>query len=113
MSMDEQALDRWRRTVQAEELARLPQVQERFETASGIEVKDVYTALDVQPGVHQELPGLYPMTRGIRANMYRNRPFTRRQVVGLGTARDANQRHKYVIAQGQTGLSNDFDLPTI
>jgi methylmalonyl-CoA mutase N-terminal domain/subunit len=111
--MDEQTLDRWRRTVQADELARLPQVRERFETASGIEVKDAYTALDLRPAVHEEVPGVYPMTRGIRANMYRNRPFTRRQVVGLGTARDANQRHKYVITQGQTGLSNDFDLPTI
>jgi len=111
--MDEQRLDTWRATVKAEELAKLPQVRDRFQTASGIEVKDVYTALDVRPGAHEELPGLFPMTRGIRANMYRSRSFTRRQVVGLGTALDANRRHRYVIAQGQTGLSNDFDLPTI
>lgn len=111
--MDEKTIETWRATVKAEELARLPEVQARFTTASGLPVKDLYTRLDVREAAHEELPGVYPMTRGIRAGMYRTRPFTRRQVVGLGTARDANRRHKYVIAQGQTGLSNDFDLPTI
>ncbi len=111
--MDEKTIEAWRRTVKAEELARLPEVKTSFTTASGMPVKDLYTALDLRPEVHNELPGVYPMTRGIRAGMYRSKPFTRRQVVGLGTAREANRRHKYVIAQGQTGLSNDFDLPTI
>lgn len=111
--MDEQRIDTWRRNREQQELSRLPEVKERFETISGIEVKDVYTALDVPPHAAEELPGEYPLTRGIRASMYRNKPYTMRQVVGLGTASDANLRHHFVLSQGQTGLSNDFDLPTL
>lgn len=111
--MDEGRIENWRRNLKQKEVERFPESRERFTTASGIEVKDLYTALDVRPSAAGELPGEYPLTRGLYASMYRNRPFTRRQVVGLGTARDANQRHKFVLSQGQTGLSNDFDLPTI
>ena len=85
----------------------------RFETASGIEVKSLYTAADVRSEAGEERPGDYPLTRGIHASMYRERLFTMRQVVGLGTAQDANRRHHFVLSQGQTGLSNDFDLPTL
>jgi methylmalonyl-CoA mutase, N-terminal domain len=111
--MDEGTIKRWRDALRSEELRRMPEPPGGFRTASGIPVKDLYTTCDVRPEAHEELPGQYPMTRGIRATMYRARPFSRRQVVGYGTARDANLRHKYVLAQGQTGLSNDFDLPTI
>lgn len=111
--MDEQTISAWRRKRVDEELSRIPETKPVFETASGIEVRDVYTNLDVRPEAHETLPGAYPMTRGIRASMYRNRPFTMRQVVGLGTAEHANERHRFVLAQGQTGLSNDFDLPTL
>src|SRR5258708_7316028 len=59
------------------------------------------------------MPGEFPFTRGLHPTMYRARPWTRRQVVGLGTAVDTNRRHKFVMSQGQTGLSNDFDHPTL
>ena len=111
--MDEQIISAWRKKRTEEELSRIPETKKKFKTASGIEVKDVYTSLDVTPETHETLPGLYPLTRGIRASMYRNRPFTMRQVVGLGTAKHANERHRFVLSQGQTGLSNDFDLPTL
>ncbi|MCY4363206.1 MAG: methylmalonyl-CoA mutase family protein [Gammaproteobacteria bacterium] len=111
--MDEQIISAWRKKRTEKELSRIPETKKKFKTASGIEVKDVYTSLDVTPETHETLPGLYPLTRGIRASMYRNRPFTMRQVVGLGTAKHANERHRFVLSQGQTGLSNDFDLPTL
>ena len=111
--MDEKRIAQWRERVKAPELARIPERQSTFTTASGIEVKDIHTADDVRPQAHEELPGEYPFTRGSYASMYRTRLFSQRQVVGLGTARDANRRHHFVLAQGQTGLSNDFDLPTL
>ncbi|MFO1061347.1 MAG: methylmalonyl-CoA mutase family protein [Dongiaceae bacterium] len=111
--MDEKRLAAWRSATKAPEVARFPERQARFATVSGIEVKDVYTARDVSPAAAAELPGEYPLTRGLYASMYRNRMFSRRQVVGLGTAKDANERHRFVLSQGQTGLSNDFDLPTL
>jgi methylmalonyl-CoA mutase, N-terminal domain len=111
--MNAKQIAKWRARRQAEDLSRLSEVKRRFTTASGIEVKDVYTALDVASEAAEELPGAYPMTRGIRASMYRCKPFSMRQVVGLGTAAEANARHLFVLAQGQTGLSNDFDLPTL
>jgi methylmalonyl-CoA mutase N-terminal domain/subunit len=111
--LDEAKLERWRAETRAAELKRFPETSEHFTTASGIDIADLYTHRDVAPEARDELPGEFPFTRGPYASMYRSRMFTRRQVVGLGTARDANLRHKYVLAQGQTGLSNDFDLPTI
>lgn len=90
-----------------------PDDQRRFRSASGLEIKETYTAADMKGMVPDELPGRYPLTRGIHKSMYRERLFTMRQVVGLGTAKDANLRHKFVLSQGQTGLSNDFDLPTL
>lgn len=111
--MDEDRVSRWRTQVTAAEIKRFQELKKPLRTASGIEVKDIYTSNDVNPNVREELPGEYPLTRGIYGSMYRNRPFTRRQVVGLGTAVHANERHRFVLAQGQTGLSNDFDLPTL
>lgn len=87
--------------------------ERRFRSVSGIEIREAYAADDVGGGVAGERPGDYPLTRGIHKSMYRERLFTMRQVVGLGTAEDANRRHKFVLSQGQTGLSNDFDLPTL
>lgn len=111
--MDENRITQWRERIKEPEVVRFPERQARFTTASGIEVKDIYTASDVRPQAQEELPGEYPFTRGPYASMYRSRLFSQRQVVGLGTAKDANRRHQFVLAQGQTGLSNDFDLPTL
>ena len=82
---------------------------------SGIEVKPVYGPEDVQdPDYRKEIgePGEFPFTRGIHQHMYRARPFTMRQYSGFATARETNERFKYLISQGQTGLNVAFDLPT-
>jgi methylmalonyl-CoA mutase, N-terminal domain len=80
------------------------------ETESGIEVKPVYTADDVEGEL--ELPGEYPFTRGPYPDMYRGRPWTIRQYAGFGSAEETNERFRYLLERGQTGLSVAFDLPT-
>ncbi len=82
---------------------------------SGIEIKKVYTAEDVAASGGTDmvgLPGEYPFTRGIHAEMYRKRPWTMRQYTGFGNAEDTNKRFKYLIENGQTGLNVAFDLPS-
>jgi methylmalonyl-CoA mutase N-terminal domain/subunit len=111
--MDETKVTQWRQQVKQPQTARFPERRQEFQSASGIDIKDVYTAIDVRPEVHEDMPGAYPFTRGPYATMYRSRIFSQRQVVGLGTAKDANRRHHFVLEHGQTGLSNDFDLPTL
>jgi methylmalonyl-CoA mutase N-terminal domain/subunit len=83
-----------------------------FETSSGIKIKELY---EVAPaGLEQRLgkPGNYPFTRGVQKDMYRGRLWTMRQYAGFGTAKESNTRYKYLLAQGQSGLSVAFDLPT-
>jgi methylmalonyl-CoA mutase N-terminal domain/subunit len=94
---------------------RQPESRERYTTASGIPVHRVYTPEDVADTPFEEigLPGRYPFTRGPYPTMYRGRPWTMRQIAGYGTGADTNQRFRYLIAQGQTGLSVDFDMPTL
>ena len=81
---------------------------------SGIEIKTIYTAEDVAAsgGLDTSLAGEPPFTRGIHANMYRGRPFTMRQYTGFSNAAETNERFKYLIANGQTGLNVAFDLAT-
>jgi len=85
-----------------------------FTTVSGREVKPLYTALD-RPGVEDGLgfPGSYPFTRGPYTTMYRTRLWTKRQFAGFATAEETNQRYKYLLDHGQTGLSVAFDFPTL
>jgi methylmalonyl-CoA mutase N-terminal domain/subunit len=80
-------------------------------TDSGIEIKPVYTADEVA-GQQLELPGEFPFTRGPYADMYRGRPWTMRQYAGFGSAEETNRRFRFLLGQGQTGLSVAFDLPT-
>lgn len=82
-----------------------------FTTVSGREVEAVYTVLD--PATIPPLPGEYPYTRGIHPTMYRGRLWTMRQFAGFGTAEDTNQRYKFLLERGQTGLSVAFDFPTL
>ncbi len=91
-----------------------PPHESRFRTGSGIPVKAVYTAADrpSDPDTALGDPGEYPYTRGIRPGTYRDRLWTMRQYAGFGSAEDANARFRYLIANGQTGLSVAFDLPT-
>lgn len=88
--------------------------QPKFETLSGIEVKRVYTPEDGVKNYATQLgfPGEYPFTRGIQATMYRGRLWTMRQYAGYASADESNARYKYLLSQGQTGLSVAFDLPT-
>lgn len=93
----------------------LPGGIRRVVNESGIEIKPVYTAADVEATGGAEmigLPGQYPFTRGIHGLMYRKRPWTMRQYAGFGNPRDTNQRFKYLIENGQTGLNVAFDLPS-
>ena len=84
---------------------------DRRQTDSGIDVKPVYSAANTKTG-ELELPGKYPFTRGPYPDMYRGRPWTMRQYAGFGTAEETNERFRYLLDRGQTGLSVAFDLPT-
>ena len=88
--------------------------KERFETPSGISVKPVYGPEDIEYNYLEDLgfPGSPPFTRGVYPNMYRGRNWTMRQYSGFGNATKTNERFKYLISQGQKGLSIAFDLPT-
>jgi methylmalonyl-CoA mutase, N-terminal domain len=86
----------------------------RHFTDSGIEVRPLYTEDDVADGLAERLgrPGEEPYTRGIHADMYRRRPWTMRQYAGYASAKESNERYRYLLARGGTGLSMAFDLPT-
>jgi len=105
----------WRETTLAPTLKRAAERQERFETSSGTEIDTVYTPEDLPDSDYVRdlgYPGEYPFTRGVQPNMYRGRIWTIRQYSGFGTAEETNQRYRYLLEQGQTGLSVAFDLPT-
>jgi methylmalonyl-CoA mutase, N-terminal domain len=109
--------DRWRKTTRAKAIGQAPERRERFATSSDIEVQDVYTATDLDalgfdPARDLGLPGEYPFTRGVQPTMYRSRFWTMRQYAGFATAEETNQRFRYLLEHGQTGLSVAFDLPT-
>jgi methylmalonyl-CoA mutase cobalamin-binding domain/chain len=95
--------------------ARQPETRQDCHTGSGLPVNRVYTPEDIAETPFEEigLPGAYPFTRGPYPTMYRGRLWTMRQIAGFGTGDDTNLRFKYLIAQGQTGLSVDFDMPTL
>ena len=80
----------------------------KYTTTSGINIKNVYTTANQQ----LEMPGEFPFTRGIQKDMYRGRLWTMRQYAGFSTAEESNKRYHYLLAQGTTGLSVAFDLPT-
>jgi methylmalonyl-CoA mutase N-terminal domain/subunit len=110
-----QAKRAWEQQTLQKTLERLPERQPQFTTTSGIALEHVYTPLDVADLDYQTalgFPGEYPFTRGVQPSMYRGRFWTMRQYAGFGTAEESNQRYKYLLNQGQTGLSVAFDLPT-
>src|SRR4030066_2119191 len=111
-----QALEKWEETTLQQSLAVLPERKPRFLTTSSEPVNRLYTPLDVAELDYLRdlgLPGEYPFTRGVHPTMYRARPWTMRMFAGFGTAEETNQRFRYLLAQGQTGLSIAFDLPTL
>src|SRR5438093_2556542 len=103
----------WEQKELREFRKRQPESKDRYETASGIPVHRVYTPEDLPPFEEIGLPGKYPYTRGPYPTMYRGRPWTMRQIAGFGTGEDTNRRFRYLIEHGQTGLSVDFDMPTL
>ncbi|NJE04903.1 methylmalonyl-CoA mutase [Thermococcus sp. M36] len=107
---------RWEETTVKKFIERRPERKEKFMTDDGFEIKRVYTPADLgEDWDYLEklgFPGEYPFTRGVYATMYRGRFWTMRQYAGFGTAEESNKRYKYLLEQGQTGLSVAFDLPT-
>jgi methylmalonyl-CoA mutase N-terminal domain/subunit len=108
------AREEWEKRTLEPTLRRFPERQERFETLSGIPLDRIYTPADVPVDYLQDLgfPGEYPFTQGVQPTMYRGRLWTMRQYAGYATAEESNARYRYLLAQGQTGLSVAFDLPT-
>ena len=96
-----------------EEQARPPDRERPATTVSGRPIKPLYTADDLDDKIDVGLPGQYPFTRGVHASMYRGRLWTMRQFAGFGTPRQTNERFKFLLEKGQTGLSTAFDLPTL
>ncbi|MPZ63727.1 MAG: methylmalonyl-CoA mutase [Propionibacteriales bacterium] len=105
----------WEADELAAFLARRPEQRDDYRTASGIPLERVYTPVDVAGTGWADvgLPGRYPYTRGPYPTMYRGRPWTMRQIAGYGRPEETNQRFRYLMEQGQTGLSVDFDMPTL
>ncbi len=115
MSSSEPNRDRWRETTRSGSLKGRSERRERFVTTSDIEIADVYDASDTAGLVPEEalgFPGEYPFTRGVQPTMYRGRLWTMRQYAGFASASQTNERFRYLLEQGQTGLSVAFDLPT-
>ena len=107
-------LKRWQEKILKKTLERFPERKDEFETSSGIPVPRLglpsQPASDYPEGLG--FPGEYPFTRGVQPTMYRSRLWTMRQYAGFATAEESNQRYRYLLEQGQTGLSVAFDLPT-
>jgi methylmalonyl-CoA mutase, N-terminal domain len=107
--------DRWRESTRSKAVEGAPERRERFATSSDIEIADLYTPADTA-GLDEERdlgrPGEFPFTRGVQPTMYRGRLWTMRQYAGFATAEETNRRFRYLLEQGQTGLSVAFDLPT-
>jgi methylmalonyl-CoA mutase N-terminal domain/subunit len=105
----------WRSTTVARSQAAMPARRSRFSTWSGLDLPDTLTPADVPAHYLRDLgmPGEYPFTRGVQPTMYRGRLWTMRMFAGFGTPEQTNARFKYLLAQGQTGLSTAFDFPTL
>src|SRR6476661_1964462 len=101
-------LDGWE-----EAYAATPERDATFTTLSGLPIKPLYTERDLPAAEEIGLPGQYPFTRGVYPSMYRGRLWTMRQFAGFGTAEETNERFRYLLDHGQTGLSTAFDMPSL
>ena len=112
----QKAYEKWKKEILEPALAKHPERRKEFITTSSQKVDRLYTPLDT---AHVDFPrdisypGEFPYTRGIHSTMYRGRLWTMRMFAGFGSARETNERFKYLLKQGQTGLSTAFDLPTL
>src|SRR5688500_9672317 len=128
MTLNEQ-YNKWKVTTLKKSLDKFSERRMRFETSSGIEVPRVALPVDASSARREStvpplsasesnyleklgFPGEYPYTRGVQPTMYRSRLWTMRQYAGFSTAEESNKRFRYLLEQGQTGLSVAFDLPT-
>ena len=104
----------WKKKVYSETIKKNPERKSEFTTASFIPIKELYTPDDITAEYDEKsgYPGQYPFTRGIQPTMFRGKFWTMRQYAGFGSAKESNQRYKYLLQQGQSGLSVAFDLPT-
>jgi methylmalonyl-CoA mutase N-terminal domain/subunit len=110
------AEESWQKKTLAPTLAKTPERQSEFTTTSSYPIRRLYTDADLAGWERDRdlsFPGEPPYTRGIHPTMYRTRLWTMRQFAGFGTAEDTNERFRYLLAHGQTGLSTAFDLPTL
>nr|WP_290667441.1 methylmalonyl-CoA mutase family protein [Ardenticatena sp.] len=106
----------WEETTVQKSISRFPERYPDFSTMSGVPIKRLYTPLDLADMDYEQslgFPGEYPFTRGIHATMHRGRLWTMRMFAGFGSAEETNARFRYLLEQGQTGLSIAFDLPTL
>jgi methylmalonyl-CoA mutase N-terminal domain/subunit len=107
---------RWQSTTLKKTLDRFPERQERFVTTSSAPVERLYTPADIADTDYVRdigFPGEYPYTRGVHATLHRGKLWTMRMFAGFGTAEETNARFRYLLSQGQTGLSVAFDMPTL
>ena len=107
--------DEWEENTLRPILDRFPERKEIFESDSGLDIDTIYGPVGKNQENFQEkigYPGEYPFTRGVQPNMYRGRGWTMRQYAGLTSPEESNRRYRYLLEQGQTGLSIAFDLPT-
>lgn len=113
MSIEDEK-QRWEENTLKKVLDKRSERKPKFETTSGIEMERVFTPEGEAAGYMEKLglPGEYPYVRGVQPTMYRGQFWTMRQYAGFGTARESNERYRYLLEQGQTGLSVAFDLPT-
>src|SRR4026209_882235 len=109
-------LEKWEETSLKKALASLPERADQFITTSSEPINRLYTPLDVADNDYDStlgLPGEYPFTRGVHPTLHRSKLWTMRMFAGFGTAEETNARFKYLLDQGQTGLSIAFDMPTL
>jgi methylmalonyl-CoA mutase, N-terminal domain len=113
MALEEERKE-WEEKVLKPALQRIPERKPEFKTSSDIPLPPILTPPDPDPDYNVKLgfPGVYPFTRGVQPSMYRGRLWTMRQYAGYASAEESNQRYRYLLEQGQTGLSVAFDLPT-
>lgn len=111
----QEAYTNWEKNNYQKTVSKIPERLKEFTTQSFIPVKPLYTPLDFDNDLHIEnigFPGIYPFTRGVQPTMFRGKFWTMRQYAGFGTASESNERYRYLLGQGQSGLSIAFDLPT-
>src|SRR5690554_1590572 len=109
------SIDRWEKETVEKTISKFPERKEKFTKGSNAEANRLYTPVDIKDFDYESeigYPGQYPFTRGYQPTMYRGKPWTMRMYAGFATAEESNERYKYLVSQGSTGLSVAFDLPT-